>query len=264
MAFVAVPDLAQAPVPTGDGASVLSVRGLSKRYANGFEVLAGVHLAVAPGQSVAIIGANGSGKSTLLRCCVRLVEPTAGEICVLGEEVHRASRRSLRHVRRRVGFVFQNHNLVPRLSVLSNVIHGGIGRSMCAWHQAVAPREMREEAMTCLERVGLADLARRRADRLSGGQSQRVAIARTLMQRPEIVFADEPVASLDPTAGEEVMALFAKLMRECGITVVFTTHHLGHARAHADRVIALKAGRVVFDQASSMVAFDSLGDLYAR
>ncbi|SDE77708.1 phosphonate ABC transporter ATP-binding protein [Rhodospira trueperi] len=252
-------------IPLASPTPVLAVDALCKRFGPDLEVLSAVTLSVSRGESVAVIGANGSGKSTLLRCCVRLIEPSAGRVRILDTDVTAARRRVLRRVRQRVGFVFQRHNLVPRLSVLSNVIHGAMGRTgALAWHQGAASPAMRGEAMHCLERVGLAELARRRADQLSGGQSQRVAIARALMQRPEVVLADEPVASLDPSAGAEVMDLFARLMRDEAVTVVFTTHNLEHARQHAGRVVALRGGRVSFDLETARVPFDALGDLYAR
>lgn len=226
----------------------IAAEGLAKRF-GATAVLDGVSLSVRRGERVALIGANGAGKSTLLRCLVRLVEPDEGEIVLLGEPVRRLGGRVLRRLRRRVGFVFQRHNLVPRQSVLTNVVHGALGRAgPVAAHQAVAPAALRDEALACLGRVGLAGLARQRADTLSGGQSQRVAIARALMQRPEAMLADEPVASLDPAAGEEVMALFATLTREAGVTLLFTTHAMAHALAYADRVVGLRGGRIALDE----------------
>ncbi|MBK1667282.1 hypothetical protein CKO28_04390 [Rhodovibrio sodomensis] len=243
----------------------LTVRGLRKRYgAKEADVLQDVAFVLREGESLAVIGANGSGKSTMLRCCLRLIEPDTGEIEMLGQDVMSARERSLRRLRAHVGFVFQRHNLVPRLSVLSNVLHGAQARAASPrnWFQATAPGRLRAEALACLERVGLTELAGRRSDRLSGGQSQRVAIARTLMQRPRLVFADEPAASLDPTAGEEVMELFAQLMRDEGVGVLFTCHDLDHARRYGDRVLALRQGRVMFDRAVGEVDFDGLRQLY--
>jgi phosphonate transport system ATP-binding protein len=231
------------------GPVAIAATGIAKCFGTGARVLDDVGLSIHRGEAVALIGANGAGKSTLLRCLLRLVEPDAGDVLVLGERIRDLSPRALRRVRGRVGFVFQKHNLVPRLSVLSNVIHGALGRaSLAALHHATAPAALRREALASLDRVGLAHLARQRADTLSGGQSQRVAIARALMQRPEALFADEPVASLDPAAGEEVMALFSGLAREAGLTLLFTTHNMAHALSHADRVIGLRAGRVVLDR----------------
>jgi phosphonate transport system ATP-binding protein len=248
------------PVP------VLQVAGLSKSFGPGRPVLIDVSFEVGKGESVALLGANGAGKSTLLRCCVRLIEPDSGAVQIFGNGIGGLGHVALRALRARVGFVFQRHNLVPRLSALSNVLHGALSRQdgPRVWFQALAPDHLREEALACLDRVGLAKFAGQRADRLSGGQSQRVAIARALMQKAEIVFADEPVASLDPAAGEEVMALFADLNHREGLTFVFTTHNLRHALDRADRVVALRAGRVEIDAPSRTLGVEELQGLYGQ
>ncbi len=241
----------------------LVVGGLIKQFGEA-TILDGVGLSVPRGQSVALIGSNGAGKSTMLRCCLRLIEPDAGEVSLLGEDIRALGATGLRRLRRRIGFVFQKHNLVPRASALTNVLHGAIARSRSPrlWHQVMASRQAREEAMACLEQVGLADFAERRADRLSGGQSQRIAIARTLMQRPDIVMADEPAASLDPVAAEEVMALLYSLMRKQGLTLIYTSHNLRHAIDYADRVVGLRGGRIAFDQATDGQDSASLEAVY--
>jgi len=242
----------------------LAVQDLRKSF-SGVAVLKGVGFRVAAGEAVALIGANGSGKSTLLRCCLRLLEPDAGRVELLGEDVGRLQRAALRRARARVGFVFQRHNLVPRLSALSNVLHGVQARrgGPRCWFQSLARREDREEALHCLDMVGLAGQAAQRADTLSGGQSQRVAIARALMQRPRLVFADEPVASLDPAAGEEVMELFVRLMRDEGVTLLFTSHHLRHALDYGDRLIALASGVKVMDAPTAGQSLEALKSVYA-
>jgi phosphonate transport system ATP-binding protein len=226
-------------------------------------VFSDISLDIAPGSLVALIGSNGAGKSTLLRCIPRLIEPDGGSIRVLGHDVL-GSRRTLRGVRTRLGFVFQKHNLVGRLSALTNVVHGAQARNYGAqaWLQSLAPQDVRAEAYRCLERVGLSATAGQRADSLSGGQSQRVAIARALMQHPEIVLADEPAASLDPQAGDEIMELFASLMREEAKTVVFTSHNLTHALAFADRVIALGNGKIMLDAPARGLRAAELRGLY--
>jgi phosphonate transport system ATP-binding protein len=172
-------------------------------------VLRDITFAIAQRQAVALIGANGSGKSTLLRCCLRLIEPDGGSIHVLGDEVTEPGGPSLRRLRAKVGFVFRRHNLVPRLSALSNVLHGALaqGNGPRTWFHSLARRRERARAWHCLERVGLTHLAARRADQLSGGESQRVAIARVLMQEPRLVLADEPVASLDPKAAMDMFSM---------------------------------------------------------
>lgn len=251
----------------GLSASVLNdcwVRSITKSFDNGEPVLRGVNFHVGRGESVALIGSNGAGKSTLLRCCLRLIEPTSGEITLLGETITLLKARQLRALRSQVGFVFQKHNLVGRLSALSNVIHGAQARGygFRTWYQGFAPAIVREEAMHCLDRVGLAEFADRRADTLSGGQSQRVAIARALMQRPRFFMADEPVASLDPAAGEEVMRLFTELLREDGTTLLYTSHNLRHALEFADRVVALRNGRVELDAETRALDAASLEYVY--
>lgn len=244
--------------------AAIEARGVHKRYGTRV-VLASASFHVAQGESVALIGANGSGKSTLLRALLRLVEPDGGECSVLGENVGALGSGPLRHLRRRVGFVFQQHNLVGRASVLSNVVHGALGRAawLRATSQALAPAALRREALSCLERVGLAHVARQRADQLSGGQSQRVAVARALMQRPRLLLADEPAASLDPVAGDEVMRVFRELVAHDGLTLLFTSHNLAHARAFADRVLGLRGGRMALECAAQALDDAAAGALYA-
>ena len=229
-------------------APAIAVRGLAVSFA-GKPVLRGIDLDVAAGSAVALIGANGAGKSTFLRALIRLTESDGGTIAMLGRSVRSLSGRSLAEFRSEVGFVFQRHNLVPRLSALSNVVHGVQSRSAkpSGWFQWLASRAVREEAMACLDKVDLAEVARQKAENLSGGQSQRVAIARMLMQRPKAILADEPDASLDPVAGAEVMSLLSGLARREGLTFVFVSHRMEHARAHADRIVGLEGGRIAFD-----------------
>lgn len=243
----------------------LDVSGLSKSFDGGRRpVLSNVSFQVPRGQAAALIGSNGAGKSTLLRCCLRLVEPDAGSVRLWGTEVRRLGRRALRRMRSDVGFVFQRHNLVGRLSVLSNVIHGALGSGwgLTCCCQSLAPRRLREQAMHCLEQVGSSHLARQRVDTLSGGESQRVAIARALMQRPRMLMADEPVASLDPQVGEEIMSLLLELVRSRSLTLLFSSHHLGHACKYSDRVLVLRAGRLVLDVPSQGLDAESLRKVY--
>jgi phosphonate transport system ATP-binding protein len=269
-----VSDLAEldAPVastvkPTGGpgGPLVPRVDIEARRIAKTFgttPIFADVSFRLAQSESVALVGANGTGKSTLLRCVMGLIPVTQGEVHVLGENASAAKGRALRSLRARVGLVSQKHNLVPRLSVLSNVIHGLLGRQsgIRHWSHSLAPAASREAAMEALRKVGLAKYAMRRADRLSGGQSQRVAIARALVAEPEILIADEPCASLDPAAGEDVMELFFQLARDQGVTVVFTSHNIDHALRYGDRVLGLADGRLKLDQrADSLSASDPRG-----
>jgi phosphonate transport system ATP-binding protein len=224
----------------------LAVTGLSKQYVKRGRVLQDVDLRLHSGESVALIGSNGSGKSTLLRCCLRLDEPDDGNIKLLGTDFSKLKGYRLRQVRGHIGMVWQRHNLVPRLSALSNVVHGAQNRvgNFRAWLQGFASHSIRDEAYSCLEQVGLAHLAQRRVERLSGGESQRVAIARALMQRPKLFMADEPVASLDPKVGEAVMELFVERIREKHITLLFVSHDLNHALRYAQRIVGLHDGKV--------------------
>ncbi len=243
----------------------LHVDRLTKSFqGSGVPVFRDVSFAVPEGQSVALIGANGSGKSTLLRCCVRLVEPDSGTVTLDGITLSGSSDATLREARRRCGFVFQKHCLVPRLSALSNVLHGNLAHrgGPRNWLHGLASPADRARAMACLDEVGLTHLAGRRCDQLSGGQSQRVAIARALMQAPRILFADEPTASLDPQSGKDIMELFARLCRVRGLTVFFVSHHIDHALHYADRVIGLRDRQLSLDAPTHSESVASLRAFY--
>ncbi|MGP1384242.1 MAG: phosphonate ABC transporter ATP-binding protein [Thainema sp.] len=242
----------------------LQVNQLVKVYPNQTLALNQVSFAAAPGESIVILGANGSGKSTLLRCLVGLEKATSGQILLGDWDVTALRNAQLRPVRRRVGMVFQRFNLVKNLSAFHNVLQGALGRSRGPWYwfPATAPEYERQRAMDCLAQVNLADLATQRVDTLSGGQQQRVAIARMLMQNPDIVLVDEPVASLDPKAGREVMDLLWTIVRERGLTVVCTLHQLDLAVEYADRIIGLSSGQIVLDQPATTLNPDTLDWLY--
>lgn len=242
----------------------VEISSLSLRFANGHRALDGVDLTVEPGQLVALVGSNGAGKSTLLRCVTRFLTPTAGSVKVDGADVTRARPRQLRRIRRDVGFVFQRFHLVERLSAFSNVTNGALGRhgARCVV-PVLCPAAVRAEAMACLDRVGLADLAGRRVDTLSGGQQQRVAIARTLMQRPRLILADEPVASLDPMAGRVVMELLRDIAVERGLTVVAALHQMRFATEYTQRIVGLAAGRIVLDEPTAGCSPEHLDAVYA-
>ena len=227
-------------------------------------VLRGLSLEVKLGERIAIIGANGSGKSTFLRCCMHLLETDSGRISIDGKELRKLPGRKRRKARGRIGMVFQKHNLQPRLSALTNVLHGAIARGYGprVWRQAWAPRAERERALHCLDMVGLADLASRPARKLSGGQSQRVAIARCLMQNPDILLADEPAASLDPSAGEEVMAMFSDLAKQQGLTLIYVSHDMDHAVNYADRVIGLRDGVITKDSPTDAIRAEELREFF--
>ena len=241
----------------------LEAQGLGKRFGDTV-VFSGVTFRLARGEAMALVGANGTGKSTLLRCLMGLIPATEGQVTLLGADLTAARGRALRALRARMGLVSQKHNLVPRLSVLSNVIHGLLGRASGPrhWTHMLAPAASRAAAMEALCKVGLQDLANRRADRLSGGQSQRVAIARAIVGAPELLIADEPCASLDPSAGEDVMELFFRLVRDDGVTVVFTSHNIAHALRYGDRVLGLADGGVRLDATAASLRHADLRGLY--
>jgi phosphonate transport system ATP-binding protein len=261
-------DLAAARPPETQAAMtepILSTRGLRKSYDRRTETLQGIDLTIRQGERVALIGSNGCGKSTLLRCLIGLHEVSGGEVTALGETFTRLPSSAQRaRLRRRTGFVFQKHCLVRRRSVLSNVIHGMMSEpgSWRAFSQMTAPEPWRRAAMDALGMVNLADKAAERADALSGGQQQRAAIARALIRRPALLIADEPAASLDPVSGQDVMALFSRLCVDHGITLLFTSHDMAHARSFADRIIALKGGRVLFDKSASTTTDADLDEVF--
>ncbi|MBU2867380.1 phosphonate ABC transporter ATP-binding protein [Pacificibacter marinus] len=248
------------PVPLGHD---VTVQGLTKSFGT-TPIFQDVSFRLATGESMALVGANGTGKSTLLRCIVGLIPVSGGTVEVLGQHVNEATSRDMRRLRAQTGLVAQKHNLVPRLSVLTNVLHGFLGQHSGPryWSQSFAPAAARRAALAALDKVGLAHLADRRADRLSGGQSQRVAIARALVAKPKLLIADEPCASLDPSAGEEVMDLFFRLMREDGVTVIFTSHHMEHALSYGDRVLGLAGGKVRLDATAQSLSVKDLRGLY--
>jgi phosphonate transport system ATP-binding protein len=227
---------------------MLKIENLTKVYENGFKALDNINLEVPDGQFVAIIGLSGSGKSTLLRCINRLIEPTAGRVIWNNINITAASDDELRQIRRRIGMIFQQFNLVKRSQVITNVLSGRLGYNNPLFSLVnYFPAQDRHTALANLERVGIREQAYKRASELSGGQQQRVGIARALMQQPELMLADEPVASLDPATSHSVMKYLEQLNKEDGIMILCSLHFLSLARAYADRVIALKAGKVEFD-----------------
>jgi len=227
---------------------MLRVENLTKVYDDGTVALDDVSFEVPDGQFLAVIGLSGSGKSTLLRCINRLVEPTSGKVWWNGEDVTAAPQEDLRLIRRRIGMVFQHFNLVHRSTVLTNVLAGRLGYvnpAMAVLNRF--PSADLEKAVAQLQRVGLAEKAKARADELSGGQQQRVGIARAMMQDPEMILADEPVASLDPVLAHSIMQYLELINNEDRVTVVCSLHFLDLVHRYADRALALSHGRLVFD-----------------
>jgi phosphonate transport system ATP-binding protein len=239
---------------------VIRIRQLTKRYGDN-AVLRGVDLDAAPGEFVVVLGESGAGKSTLLRCVNRLAVADGGELTVDGmDAVNCADTRALRQ---RVAMIFQHHNVVPRLSALKNVLTGRLGAvSTLASVLHFFSRADIALAHECLGRVGLAHKANERTDSLSGGQMQRVGIARALAQQPRLILADEPVASLDPQTSRKVLQYLHDASRDLGITVLCNLHQVDYAREFADRIVGLSQGRVVFDGAPRAMGQDDIDRIY--
>ena len=244
---------------------IVQLRGLSKQFHNGPLALDNVSFDVPAGQLLCLIGLSGSGKSTLLRHLNGLHQPTAGDVRVMGLDVVRAKRAQLRTLRREVGFVFQQFGLVGRLTCLENVLSGALGRLRGPRFGVLTyTRSLRREALDHLDRVGLGDRAFQRADTLSGGQMQRVAIARTLMQQPKLLLADEPVASLDPESSAQVMDVLFRIVVEDQLSVICTLHQVELAMGWANRIIALRDGRTVLDRPVAELDQAEVMDVYRR
>ena len=242
---------------------MLELKHLSKSYVAGKPVLTDINLEIAARGITAIIGPSGAGKSTLIRCINRLVEPTAGEIVFDGRDIAKLSGVELRHARRHIGMVFQEYNLVERLTVMENLLSGRLGyvSPWRAWRRKFPPDDIRK-AFELLGVVGLADFANRRADALSGGQRQRVGIARAVMQEPKLLLADEPTSSLDPKTSVEIMELLTEFARTRDIPVLVNMHDVELAKRFADRIIGMANCRVVFDGASAYLTDDVLKQIY--
>jgi phosphonate transport system ATP-binding protein len=246
-----------------DNGSALSIRKLSKEYVRGRPVLRGIDLDFAGSGFTAIIGPSGTGKSTLIRCINRLVEPTAGSIVFEGRDLVALPRRELRLARRQIGMVFQEYNLVERLTVMENLLSGRLGyvAPFKAWLRRF-PQSDIDDAFELLDVVGLAGLANQRADSLSGGQRQRVGIARAVMQRPRLLLADEPTSSLDPKTSVEIMTLLRDLGRAKNIPVIVNMHDVELAKRFADRVVGMSDGAVVYDGAPAALTDAHLQSIY--
>jgi phosphonate transport system ATP-binding protein len=244
---------------------MLEVKNLTKIYTGDIKALDNVSFEVNPGEFLAVIGLSGSGKSTLLRCINRLVEPTAGEIIWNGIDITKASQDEMLRIRRKMGMVFQHFNLVKRSKVITNVLAGRLGY-VNPFLSVINrfPKEDIDLAMQELERVGITDQADKRADELSGGQQQRVGIARAMVQEPEMILADEPVASLDPVLAHTIMQYLEQINKEEGVMILCSLHFLDLVHRYADRAIALNEGLLMFDGQPGEIDDEKFKEIYGK
>lgn len=258
------------PAPTDNTRAhpdlAVALRGVSKEFNDGaVKALQNIDLDVPYGQRLVLMGLSGFGKSTTLRLLNRLHDPTAGDMTVLGEKPMQMSTRQLRVFRQRVAFIFQHFNLVGRLTALENVLAGALGTLRGPRYGVMMyPNQMRLDALAQLERVGLGDKAFQKAGTLSGGQQQRVGIARALFQKPELVLADEPVASLDPESSRQIMELLLQLCNEDGLTVVCSLHQVELAIEWCDRMVGLRHGEIVFDRDAAGLTVQDASAIYSN
>lgn len=242
---------------------MIEFKNVSKKYPNGFEALKNVNLTIEQGEFVAIIGLSGAGKSTLIRTINRMHDITEGKLTVDDTDVMELQGKNLRSFRRRVGMIFQSFNLITRTTVIKNVLTAFVPE--LPWWRAtfgIFTKEEKIAALEALDKVGILDKAFVRADQLSGGQQQRVALARTLAQNPQIILADEPVASLDPVTAKQVMDDFRRINKDMKITVLLNIHHVDLALQYASRVVGIRAGEIVYDGPASRVDQAVLDSIY--
>jgi phosphonate transport system ATP-binding protein len=243
--------------------NMLEIKNLQVVYPNGNEALKSISLSASRGEIIGVIGRSGAGKSTLLRCINGLQQTTSGEIILDGENITRLGEKQLRLARRHIGFIWQEYNLIERLPVMTNVLTGRLGyntgiRSMIGYFD----RSHREIALNSLARVNMLHRAKFRADRLSGGEKQRVSIARAITQTPKILLADEPVASLDPELSVQVMADLARVAREVGVLTLINIHDVELAKRYADRLIGIAQGVIVYDGAPAALDQETMNRIY--
>ncbi|WP_152393427.1 phosphonate ABC transporter ATP-binding protein [Paenibacillus guangzhouensis] len=244
---------------------MIQFRNVSKTYPNGTLGLRHINLDIKEGELVVIVGSSGAGKSTLLRSINRLHDITEGEILVDGKSITSAKDKDLRLIRRDIGMIFQNFNLIKRATVLSNVLSGRVAyHSTFRTMLGMFPREDIELSLHALDRVNIREKAYIRADQLSGGQQQRVSIARALAQEAKIILADEPVASLDPLTTRQVMDDLKRINQEMRITTIINLHFIDLAREYATRIIGLRAGEVVFDGPPEQATDEAFAEIYGR
>jgi phosphonate transport system ATP-binding protein len=236
---------------------------VSKTYNNVTTALQDVTLSIEEGEFVSVIGPSGAGKSTLLRCINRLVDATRGEIIFDGQDITHVTGRELRGVRTRTGMIFQHYNLVNRLSVVENVLHGRLGhKSTLSGVVGHYTEKEKQQAFVILDKLGLTEQAYKRCDELSGGQKQRVGIARALMQEPRLILCDEPIASLDPNSSKIIMDYLKDINRTMNITCIVNLHQVEVAMKYSKRIIGITAGRVVYDGPTDKLDKKKVHEIY--
>jgi phosphonate transport system ATP-binding protein len=243
--------------------TMIEFKEVEKQYPNGLTALKNINVTIEQGEYVAVIGLSGAGKSTFIRCINRMHDITEGTIHVNGVDVGSLKGKGIRKLRRSIGMIFQSFNLVTRTTVLKNVLVSFVPE-LSFWRKVLGifTKEQKIKALTALDKVGILDKAYVRVDQLSGGQQQRVALARTLAQAPQIILADEPVASLDPVTANQVMEDFRRINQELNMTVVMNIHHVELALTYANRVIGIRSGEIVFDGKASDVNDEVLSLIY--
>lgn len=243
--------------------ALLELKNVSKHYNGTTRALADVSFAVGEGEFVSVIGSSGSGKTTLLRCINRMIEPSGGEISFGGIILSGLRKRELRRVRTKIGMIFQQHNLVERLTVIENVLHGRLGyKSTLSGVLGRYTREERRQAQEIIEMLGLKDHMYKRCDQLSGGQKQRVGIARALVQNPRMILCDEPIASLDPGTAKIIMSHLRNICTKWGITLVISLHQVDVALSYSHRVIGFQKGAILFDGPPVRLTPERIAEIY--
>ena len=242
---------------------LLSVKNISKEYNNGITALKNVSFDVEKGEFISIIGPSGSGKSTLLRSINKMIDISQGSILFENRNIENLKKREIELVRREIGMIFQNYNLVERLTVIENVLHGRLGyKSIFAGILGIYSEEEKKEAFTFLEKVNMTKYAYQKCNELSGGQKQRVGIARAIMQKPKLLLCDEPIASLDPKTSENIMDYLKKIVTELKITCIVNLHQVDIAKKYSNRIIALNKGEKIFDDKPEHLTNDTIEFIY--
>lgn len=242
---------------------LLSVKNISKEYNNGTTALKNVSFDVEKGEFISIIGPSGSGKSTLLRSINKMIDISQGSILFENRNIEKLKKKEIELVRREIGMIFQNYNLVERLTVIENVLHGRLGyKSVFAGILGIYSEEEKKEAFNFLEKVNMTKYAYQKCNELSGGQKQRVGIARAIMQKPKLLLCDEPIASLDPKTAENIMDYLKKIVTELKITCIVNLHQVDIAKKYSNRIIALNKGEKIFDDKPEYLTDDMIEFIY--